>query len=230
VLLTLSIHEVLAATPRARILRLALDGRRFDYAPGQAAALASRGLETRIPYSIAASPERSRREGVLEFLIAVDAGGIAGPHLVLEPGRHVDVEGPMGAFTFPPSPQERRFAFVAGGTGIAPLRAMLPHALTVAHGTVALFYSARTAGEFAYEDELRGLAKTGRLELRQTVTRGDDGRWTGSRGRITREALAELIPDPATLCFVCGPPSFVDDMRALLGECGVDAARIRSEE
>jgi NAD(P)H-flavin reductase len=229
VLLTLPIREVLAATPRARIARLALDGRRFDYAPGQAAALASHGQEPRIPYSVAASPEDSRRDGTLEFLIGVNAEGIAGSHLTLEAGQPVDVEGPLGAFTFPASPEERRFMFVAGGTGIAPLRAMLRHALMVPHGTVGVFYSARTPDEFAYGQELRALAKAGRITLRQTVTRGSDERWDGSRGRFTREALAELVHDPATLCFVCGPPALVDDLRTALEELGVDAARIRAE-
>ncbi len=228
-LLTLPIREVLAATPRARIARLALDGRRFDYAPGQAAALASQGQETRIPYSIAASPEDSRRDGTLEFLIGVNAEGVAGSHLTLETGQPVDVEGPLGAFTFPASPEERRFVFVAGGTGIAPLRAMLRHAIMAPHSTVGLLYSARTPDEFAYGQELTELAKAGRIELRQTITRAGDERWNGSRGRFTREALAELIHDPATLCFVCGPPSLVDEMTTALADLGVDAARIRAE-
>ena len=44
--------------------------------------------------------------------------------------RHtVSVDGPLGSFTFPDHPRERRFVFIAGGTGIAPLRSMLWHAL-----------------------------------------------------------------------------------------------------
>lgn len=226
-LLTLPIREVLTATPRARIARLALGGHAFDYTPGQAAAIASHGQEPRIPYSIAASPEESRRDASLEFLIGVNVEGLVGPQLTLEAGHMVDVDGPLGTFTFPASPEEGRFVFVAGGTGIAPLRAMLRHALTVPHGTVGLFYSARTPDEFAYERELRTLAKAGRIELRQTVTREGGGRWDGSRGRFTRQALAELVHDPATLCFVCGPPSLVDEMRTVLADLGVDAARIR---
>ena len=43
-------------------------------------------------------------------------------------------------------PIERRFVFIAGGTGIAPLRAMLRHALAIPHEQIGLFYSARTPG------------------------------------------------------------------------------------
>jgi ring-1,2-phenylacetyl-CoA epoxidase subunit PaaE len=230
VLLTLPIREVLAATPRARILRLDLDGQAFDYAPGQAIAIATHGREKRRPYSIAAAPEDARRDGWLELLIGVNAEGTAGPHLSLVPGERVDVEGPLGTFTFPASPSERRFVFIAGGTGIAPLRAMLQRALHLPHRNIGLFYSVRTPDEFAYQDELRGLALAGELELRQTVTRATDIKWTGPRGRLNREALAELVHDKATLCFVCGPPALVDEMPKILAELGIPRERIKIEE
>jgi ferredoxin-NADP reductase len=93
-----------------------------------------------------------------------------------------------------------------------------------------LFYSARTPDEFAYEDELRALARSGQIELRQTVTRATGDDWTGARGRIGRSALQELVHDQATLCFICGPPALVDDMPKLLEELGVPRSRIRLEE
>jgi NAD(P)H-flavin reductase len=230
VVLTLPIREVLPATPRARIARFDLNGCTFDYAPGQAVAVASHGQDKRKPYSIAAAPEDAQRDGWLELLVGVNADGTAGPHLTLEPGQLVDVEGPLGTFTFPPAPEERRFVFIAGGTGIAPLRAMMRHALTLPRRNIGLFYSVRTPDEFAYEQELRGLAHSGDIELRQTVTRASDAGWSGPRGRLKREALAELVHDPATLCFVCGPPALVDEMPKLLADLGVPRQRIRIEE
>jgi ferredoxin-NADP reductase len=226
---TLGIREVIPATPRARIVRLDLNGEEFDYAPGQAVLIGAAGGPRR-PYSIAASPEESRRSGSIELLVGVGANGTPGPHLTLEPGRLVDVEGPLGSFTFPPDPPERRFVFIAGGTGIAPLRAMLRHALTLRGHRIGLLYSARTPDEFAYEAELRMLAEQGRIEMRQTVTRAVDGDWSGSRGRIGIAELQQLVHDPVTLCFVCGPPALVGEMSGRLAELGVDATRIRTEE
>jgi NAD(P)H-flavin reductase len=228
--LTLPIREVLPATPRARIARIDLDGRAFDYAPGQAVSIATHGQETRRPYSIAAAPEDARRDGWLELLIGVSAEGSPGAHLTLEPGELVDVEGPVGSFTFPPAPGERRFVFIAGGTGIAPLRAMMHRALHLPHRNVGLFYSARTPDEFAYEEELRALAHAGEIELRQTVTRSTDTDWTGPRGRLNREALEELVHDPETLCFVCGPPALVDEIPRILTKIGIPQERIKIEE
>jgi ferredoxin-NADP reductase len=228
--LTLPLRDVLPATPRARLARLDLDGRPFDFLPGQAVSIATHGYEWRRPYSIASAPEDARRDRVLELLIGVDADGNPGPHLTLEPGALIDVEGPLGTFTFSPAPEERRFVFIAGGTGIAPLRAMMRHALALPHRNIGLFYSVRTPDEFAFEEELRRLAAAGDIELRQTVTRATDSDWTGPRGRLKRDALEELVHDPATLCFVCGPPTLVDEMPKLLSDLGIPRERIRIEE
>src|SRR5205823_7437943 len=167
----------------------------------------------------------------LELLVGVDASGETGHRLRLDPGAPIDVEGPVGTFTFPRNPGEQRFVFIAGGTGIAPLRAMLRHALAIPHREVGLVYSARTPDDFAYEQELRELARERRIELRQTITRtGGDAAWAGGRGRIGRAELEPLVHDPATLCFVCGPQTLVDGTTKLLQELGVARERIRVEE
>ena len=229
-LLTLPIRDVTSATPRARVVRIELNGRSFDYAPGQAVRVATHGADKRHPYSIAAAPADARREGHLELLVGVDIDDAPGGHLTLEPGVAIDVEGPLGSFIFPPQPEERRFLFIAGGTGIAPLRAMLRHALDIPHGQIGLLYSARTADEFAYQEEFRTLARRGRIELNETVTRAAGEDWTGGRGRIGPAVLQGLVHDPATLCFICGPAAMVDEMPKLVEELGVPRRRIRIEE
>jgi NAD(P)H-flavin reductase len=228
-MLTVPIREVIAATPRARVIRLDLGGRPFDYAAGQAVMVGAHGGVTRKPYSIASAPEDVERFGWIELLIGVDEAGRAGMHLALERDAPVDVEGPLGSFTFPAQPEEQKFVFIAGGTGIAPLRAMLRHALAIPHRDVGLFYSARTPVEFAFEDEFRALADAGQIEFRQTVTRANGADWRGARGRLDRAMLGELVHDPATLCFICGPPALVSEMTALLGEIGVPASRVLVE-
>jgi len=229
--LTLPILEVLPATPRARIVRLGLGGRAFAYEAGQAVYVGAHGSATSKPYSIAAAPEDTRRDGWIELLVGVDERGVPGPHLTLQPAALVDVDGPVGSFTFPADPEERRFLFIAGGTGIAPLRAMLRHALAMPHREIGLVYSARTPDDFAYEAEWRALAREGRIDLRQTITRtGGDVSWKGGRGRIGRAELQPLVHDPATLCFICGPQTLVDETTKLLQELGVSRGRIRIEE
>lgn len=220
-----------AATPRSRLVTLDLSGSGFTYVPGQAVLIGDHGRAERRPYSIAGSPERAAETDRLELLVGVDASGAAGPHLSLRVGGLVDVEGPVGTFTFPRSLAHRRLLFVAGGTGIAPLRAMLDHALR-AHPAerVSLLYSARRADEFAFVDELRHYEARGLLEFHPTVTREDDD-WSGGRGRIGRSHFEAVLHDRMdTLCFICGPAPLVSEAVATLSELGVPRGAIRTEE
>jgi len=231
VTLTLRIRDVAPATPRARLVRLDLGGHAFDYAAGQAVLVGNHGGDAKRPYSIASAPEDVRRDGAIELLVGVRESGEPGDHLTLRVGAEVDVEGPLGSFTFPPDVSAPNLVFIAGGTGIAPLRAMLRHAIALQPPRrVGLLYSARTPDEFAFADEFRALAAQGAMEFRQTITRETTLDWSGRRGRIDREALRPLVHAADTLCFICGPRALVDDMPRLLQEMGVPAQNVRIEE
>ncbi len=230
-LLTLPIDDVWVETPRTRGVRIRLSGREFVYRPGQAVWVGLHGGSQRKPYSIACSPAQAAELDALELLVQVGADGSAGSHLgVPAPELLVDLDGPIGRFSFPAQPLETRFLFVAGGTGIAPLRAMLWHALArFPDSEIALFYSARAADEFAYGREMRELAQSGRVVLRETVTRENASVWTGARGRFTQREIAETVEGRPTLCFVCGPPALVRDVTGWLRQIGVPETRILAE-
>jgi NAD(P)H-flavin reductase len=230
-IVTLPVVEIAAATPRSRLVVLGIDAP-FRFAAGQAVLVADHGAAVRRPYSIACSPEQSAESGRLELLVGLDAEGSAGAHLTLRgPGDLVDVEGPLGTFTFPEHLVERRLLFVAGGTGIAPLRSMLDHAFrTRPAERVSLLYSARQADEFAFLPELQAYAREGRLELHPTVTR-EGGIWEGRRGRIGRSHFESVLHDRLdTLCFICGPGSLVSEAVTTLMDLGVPREAIRTEE
>ena len=217
-------------TPTTRRVRLDLDGIPFSYAAGQAASLAS-GPGEPTPYSIASAPHETARYGWLEFLVKVRESSRFGAIVeTLQPGALIHVQGPIGNFILPELSAGLPLVFIAGGTGIAPLRAMLHHALNVPHDEIGLLFSARTPAEFAYEEEFRSLAEAGRIELELRVTRevGDD--WDGVRGRLGRDDLAPLVHGRATLCFVCGPPALVQEIPQILVDLGVPRERIKTEE
>lgn len=229
---TLQVNAVVPVTPRASILRLSLDDLPFPYAAGQAVLVGRPDQEVRRPYSLATAPYQARRDRALELLVGLQPDGTPGPHLEgVAAGNWLEVIGPIGTFMLPGRLEASHLLFVAGGTGIAPLRAMIHEAL-VQHPTVALslLYSARTPDEFAYGPELRALAGAGRLRLIETVTRHQDGDWPGERGRLGAVHVARLLTTPDTLCYVCGPHTLVEDVPRLLREQGVDANRIRLEE
>jgi len=229
-ILTVPLARVARASARSRLLSIDISGHAFDYRPGQAVMMGPHGAPVRRPFSIACSPERAAETRMIELLIALEGGsedlGWAAS------GALVDIEGPLGTFTFPLALEHSRLLFVAGGTGIAPVRAMLDHALR-RHPSQksSLLYSTRRADEFAFLDELREHERAGRLELHQTVTRDDSTSWDGRRGRIGRDHFEAVLHEPAaTLCFVCGPPTLVSESAASLRDLGVPAASIRTEE
>ncbi len=229
--LTRPIREVVVATPRTHIVRIALQGEPFPYLPGQAVVVGAQGGERRRPYSLADSPEYSLEHDCLELLVTSDGTRGTEPPFRLDVGEMVEVEGPLGRFTLPEAAPERRFLFIAGGTGIAPLRAMFRRALTLPHYEIGVLYSARTARDFAYEAELRDLAARGQMELELRVTRDESlGEWSGTRGRFSSVDLARLVHGGETLCFVCGPPALVEEIPKALEELGVPRSRIRTEE
>jgi NAD(P)H-flavin reductase len=226
------IVSVRRATPSTRVLRIGLGDRAFPYEAGQAATISPPGADLRVPYSITSAPEDTQADGVVEFLIKADAAEKWGPSQPpFRRGMPLEVRGPYGTFTFPRDPGEQRFLFIAGGTGIAPLRSMIRHAAARGSGgSLHLLYSARARDEFAYLSDLRAMARRGEITLTLNVTREVPARWGGSLGRIVATQLAPLVSDTPTLCFVCGPEPMVADVAPMLRSLGVPPHRIRVEQ
>ena len=232
-LVTVPIIDVTAVTPRSRLVGLDLRGHALAFQPGQAVMVGAHGQDDRRPYSIACSPEQAAETGRVDLLIAVESNGGLGANLgPATPGTLLDVEGPVGVFTLPPVVPCGWLLFVAGGTGIAPLRSMLDHMLRQQPAQrISLLYSARRADEFAFIEELRRHADAGTLELHQTVTRDEDSSWSGRRGRIGRSHFEAVLHEPAgTICFVCGPEPLVTESVTTLKALGVPDDQIRTEQ
>jgi ferredoxin-NADP reductase len=230
-LLSLPIVHARQETPRTRVIRLGLQGQSPAFEAGQYMLLGQHGLDERRPYSIALAPAEASRRGVLEFLLQVGADGSPGTHLPrLDVGVMIDAEGPEGNFTMPTGRLGSAVLLVAGGTGIAPLRAMLWQLLeSSAPPRVGLVHSGRNPDELAYAGEFRALAQAGRIRLVETVTRDAPETWQGIRGRIGRAQLEAAMPGARPLCFVCGPDSLIEDVPRLLTHLGVPASQVFTE-
>ncbi len=229
--LTLPLRSVVDTTPLTRLVRLDLGRLPFAFHAGQAALIGAHGQTLRRPYSIASSPDDARRHRRIEFLLKVDDAGAAGPHLPsLAPGLRVDLEGPSGSFVLQDA-EAPAYLFVAGGTGIAPLRGMLRHLIASdVRVPIALLYSVRDPAEFAFRVELERLARRGLIRLLLTITGEGHEAWTGERGRVAERQLAAMLPDPGAVCYLCGPPALVEDLPPLLRRIGVGSSRILVEE
>ena len=230
--LTLVVRSLAAPTPTTRRLVLDLGGVSFAYPAGQAASIGLHGQRERRPYSIASAPTDTARDGGLEFFLRTDPGGGLGPHLdAVREGARVDFEGPYGAFLLPDHLPPGPMVFVAGGTGLAPLRALAREARARGHqGPRHLLYSVRDADDVAYGEELSSWEADHGGTAVVTVTRRAGDAWTGRRGRIDVGLLRRLAGAAPPLCFLCGPPQMVEDITHQLSQLGVPADHVRTEQ
>ena len=96
---------------------------------------------------------------------------------------------------------------------------------TAARCRRALLYSSRSWEDVIYRDELDALAGAD-VEVVHTLTRSRPPGWTGFRGRIDADMLAEVASPPthAPHIYVCGPTPFVEAVAETLVELGHDPA------
>ena len=222
------LRECVRATPRTRLLRLTLPEGTFVFRAGQAVMAGLAESATRAAYSIASPPSLAAR-GTLELLVPADgAFGEAGLDPASVVGRALTIDGPLGNFGVPAAAESAPLLLVGGGTGIAPLRAVALERLDRADAPqVVLLYSARTAEEFAFDEEFAALDRQGRLRVHLTVTRDErTAEWPGRSGRVDDALLAAALPGRDAWCLVCGPAGFVGTVTATLEGLGVPAERI----
>lgn len=203
-------------------------GGMLDYTPGQSAFLhiidENGESVVKRPYSIASAPHQP----YLEFCIKMVDGEMTGKLAGMEEGDILGVEGPGGHFRLE---DEKRAAFICGGTGIAPFMSMLRY---IAHlkrkGRFVLFYSARTMDSIAYREELERLGTVDGIGIVFTLTRERPEGWGGEYGRVCESMIMKYIDEPSSFdWWVCGPMAMIRSMKECLGAKGVDPKKVRLE-
>ncbi|NYZ74559.1 FAD-dependent oxidoreductase [Candidatus Micrarchaeota archaeon] len=218
------------AVPGIRIFRLEPLGRPISFKPGQFAFLhildEKGGTVVKRPYSIASAPGAL----YLEFCIKLVGGEMTKRLEDLAKGAVMGVEGGFGHFSYGDQPKA---GFVGGGTGIAPLMAMLRHiADRKLDGAFVLFYSARTKDSIVYREELEELQRRNpAIKVVITLTREENpGDWKGECGRLDAGMMAKHVRDARNFdWWVCGQLEMVEGIRECLTKLGADQKRIRAE-
>ncbi|AIJ18346.1 oxidoreductase [Streptomyces lividans] len=141
------------------------------------------------------------------------------------PGDPVRLGPPEGDMVLRPT-RQRDLLFVAGGTGLAPIRALIEE---VAQGSisdareVSLFIGARTANElYGLDDMLRMSQRYHWLRVRAAVS---DERIPGLEGTLP-EVLAEFGPWYRHEAYLCGPPQMLSGAVHALRRHGVPPRHI----
>ena len=187
------------------------------------------GYQAQRSYSIASVHDGTRVELTVEHL----EDGEVSPYLtdVLRPGDRIELRGPVGGyFVWEPS-QGGPLLLVAGGSGVAPLMAMIrARAAAGSDAETRLLFSSRGWDDVIYRDELERFDGDG-LRVVHTLTRSQPPGWTGYARRVDAEMLAEVGPSPAERprVYVCGPTPFVEAAAEALVQLGHDPRMIKTE-
>jgi ferredoxin-NADP reductase len=193
------------------------------------------GYQAQRSYSIASPPE----DKYLMLTVEHIEDGEVSPYLtgVLRTGDQMELRGPIGGYFVWQAGDANHdgspLLLVAGGSGIAPLMAMIRHrANTNSRVLTKLLYSSRSYEEVIYRAELDRLAANdSSLRVVHTLTRRQPEKWTGYARRIDRAMLEEAAwrPEQNPLAYTCGPTALVETVASYLQELGYEPGRIKTE-
>ena len=220
------IERQLLAPDVMRLTLMPPHGRAFAYLAGQY-------LDVLLPagkrraFSIANAPHTGPQ---VELHIRHVAGGDF-THRVfteLKSGDILRVEGPLGTFV-PREHSERPMLFVAGGTGFAPVKALIEHFIHL--GTLrpmALYWGARAPDDLY----LRGLpenwaATCPALRFHAVISDAERIGASGLRSGFVHEAVLEDHADLSGFdVYMSGPPALIDAGRRAFVDAGLPEDRL----
>jgi ferredoxin-NADP reductase len=188
------------------------------------------GYQAQRSYSIASRPGADRLELTV---VRIDDGEVS-PYLTTdaEVGDQFEVRGPIGGWFVWDGDDSTPVLLVGGGSGVVPLVAIMRHHARVdSVAPMRLLYSARSADDVIYREELPALAAGAHRDVIVTLTRETSPAWSGRRGQVDAELLDGVgwPPSVRAHCYVCGPTPFVEAVSGALVDLGHEAARVKTE-
>ncbi len=220
------IVSVIRLTRKERLFHIRLleqgERERFSFLPGQFVMLELPGFGE-IPISICGS---TSQKGFLELCIR-EAGRVTTMLHRARVGSRVGIRGPFGSFF----PLERMkghdILLVAGGLGLAPLRAPIMHITENRsdYGEVRILYGTTEPEQLLFDYQYEQWRRVDGVTLSLTVDRPDAG-WQGAVGNVVR--LLEEINTPLeeSYAIVCGPPVMFNSVCGTLHSRGIPRDRM----
>jgi NAD(P)H-flavin reductase len=207
--------------------------RPLPFVPGQSVAVECR-MRPRLwrYYSPANAP---REDGTIDFHIRLIDGGAVSPALarLAEVGTRLRLGSPVGTLTLDTT-SPRDVLLAAGGTGLAPLKAIAAHAAALPNPPqVHLVFGARRAAD------LYDLAAIEKLAARWpwltvTAVTSHDPRFEGEQGSVADAAARFLLRDPRMTthydAYICGSPDMAAATAGRLEQAGLPREQVFTED
>ena len=210
-------------------LRLGLPGtERFRFLAGQYIDILMRGGKRR-SFSLANAPHEDQR---LELHIRYYEGGLFSEYAFheLREKALLHIEGPLGRFTLQRA--DRPMIMIAGGTGFAPIKSLVEHAIeNEDKRAIKLYWGARGEPDL-YLDELprRWAAQYDHIDYIPVLSdSGQQNGWPGKTGFVHEAVLADHDDLSEYDVYTCGPPPMIKAVLASLPARGLDKTRLFSD-
>ncbi len=204
---------------------LTLD-KELEYSAGQYAELRMDGVTGPRSYSFADAPSDAKRRQAT-FYVRHVAGGQFTDWLFESnrQGAQLQLAGPFGDLWLRPA--DEPILCVAGGSGLAPIKALLEDAARQrCERYTVLVFGARTQRDLYCLTELDTVRRSwnGQFDFRAVLSEDPpESAWTGARGFVT-DVLHQLPNQFVHDCHVytCGPPAMIDTLETALHEVRAD--------
>ncbi len=209
------IVSVVLKTPPASPMR---------FLPGQYIDAIVEGV--RRSYSIANAP---RSDGLLELIIKRYPGGTLSAYWFerAKPNDLIRIEGPFGTF-FLREQAPTNILFLATGTGIAPVKALLEELATdktrAAAHRISVFWGNRETQSFCWDPV--GLSLD--VALHHLLSGTDTG-WGGARGYVQDAAVHHGVNWDDTVVYACGSNTMISSAREKFLALGLPVRRFFSD-
>ncbi len=200
----------------------------FDFVPGQYVSIVleedeTQGLRRELrPYSLWNHPDEF--EYAVTILKIIE-GGRATTYLKgLAEGEAVKMVGPLGSF-YLRRPLHPQLYFVATGTGVVPMRAMIKDLVSsgeIHQHDVTLLFGVRHEDDLFETQELERFArKFPRFTFLPTLSQPTES-WTGARGRVTAHLEEWDLPLDDMQIYLCGNGAMIDEVTQHLDGRGLN--------
>ncbi len=221
-----TVASITDATHDIKVLRLK-PAKTLSFSPGQYATLQFTPDHIR-PYSMAGLCTDDELEFHVRFVPDGRVTSYVFNHLKV--GDAVRVSGPLGT-AYLRTRHEGPMLCVAGGTGLAPILAIVRGAVEAGlNGPIHLYFGVRSPQDIYGLEQLRALQAMLPSLKRHIVVTTDDDQASGHRVGLVTEVIAQDIQDfDGWRAYVCGAPPMVEATAHLLKQRGIAEHRVYAD-
>ncbi|MBN1671347.1 MAG: 2Fe-2S iron-sulfur cluster binding domain-containing protein [Kiritimatiellae bacterium] len=206
-------------------------GETLPFTPGQYVQLLTppyNGVREEVyrAYSVASDPADT---AAVELIIRLVPGGICTTYVFehLKQGDTVRINGPYGEFRL--SDTDAPVVFIAGGSGMAPIKSMLHAMRNSGSARQATYFFGVNKEEDLFLVELMREFEAHLPAFRFVPVVAQPGAgsgWSGETGLVTEAVRRHLRDGRGCEAYLCGSPGMIDAAVAVLRELGTPADKI----